>query len=782
MKKILIYPAIFLLASLILSCSSGKEFYTQSIDLVNKGKYEDAFEKLKSAIEKEPDNEEYQAQLEKVKIVLVEKYLTSADKHLNFQTVITISALNNARKDVAKAKLLSPNNVKAGSFQKKINKLELKLDREIKRAYSRGIKKMQKKKWLSANKYFLEINHRYPGYKDSKKLLQEAVNNGTKMLFEKGTNKYDAELFREAKHYFSMVLTLNPVHLESSNLFKLAKEKDSINYFIKEANKAKNAKKWDRAVYAYKRALGYAPKDRSLKRIIPRIKRMAGMYYVDKAKQDIKDGFLLKALRGKLNADKYLKRRDTNRRRLSKEILRQMRSAADKYKQDKMYGAALFWYTKIKSVSPRYRKIFYLIQSMRDKIRKRVVKAIAVYDFRSPVKSKDAGVIISNNLITYLFKNMKKDVRILEREKLKSLIEEMQLGQTGVVSENTAQAMGTVQGVDTAIQGNVMLYNVESTQTKNLKTATYETGRTRIEDNMTYLNWKARNPEPTEEQLKAAPPAKIRVPIRAEKDYTVTTYKKVGFVQVNFHVIDVKTGKKVFVDTIKEKKTISDTSSPGIRKAGIKEDPLVILTDTGLLQLLSERVIKKLGEKIMAPFDDIAKEYINKGDEHMGRREYLLAIEKYYNSYYDEKLKNKRFKGTTALDKIDETFLNLSIKTNLMVQREKQAREREERMKAQKALATQKEAQLLLDQKKRDEEKKKALLAKEEADKAKAEELKKIELEKKKAIEEAETRKKAEEEVEAKKKAAEQAEAKKKAEELKKKLEIEKKKVKAKDK
>lgn len=754
MKKNLIYPAIFFLACLILSCSSGKEYYSQSIELVNKGKYEEAFEKLKSAIEKEPDNEEYQAELDKVKKVLVNKHLTSADKHLKFQTVITLSALNNARKDVAKANLLSPNDTKAGSFQKKINKLQAKLENEIKRAYTLGLNRIKKKKWLSANKYLLEINHRYPGYKDSKKLLQETVNNGTKMLFEKGKKHYDAESFRGAKQYFSMVLTLNPVHMESTRLYKLSKEKDSINYFIKEANTAKNAKNWDRAVYAYKRALGYSPKNRSLRLIIPRIKRMAGMYYVDMAKKNIKEGFILKAFHAKLNADKYLKRRDTNRRRLSKELIRQMRSAADKYKQDKKYGAALFWYTKIKKVSPRHRKIFYLIQSMKDKIRKRVVKAIAVYDFRSPAKSKDAGVIIANNLITYLFKHVKKDVRILEREKLKSLIEEMQLGQTGVVSENTAQHMGAVQGVDTAIQGNVMLYNVESTQTKNLKTATYETGRTRIEDNMTYLNWKARNPEPTEEQLKAAPPAKIRVPITAEKDYTVTTYKKVGFVQVNFHVIDVKTGKKVFVDTIKEKMTITDTSSPGIRKARIKEDPLVILTDTELLQVLTEKVIKKLGEKIMAPFADIAKEYIEKGDQHMGRREYLLAIEQYYNSYYDEKLKNRRYKGTTALDKVDKTFLDLSIKTNLMIQREKQEREREERMRAKKALAAQKEAQRLLEMKRKEEEKKKkeALLAKEAAEKAKAEELKKIELEKKKKEEEAEAKKKAEEEAEAKKK------------------------------
>ena len=52
---------------------------------------------------------------------------------------------------------------------------------------------------------------------------------------------------------------------------------------------------------------------------------------------------------------------------------------------------------------------------MEDRVRQRVQKSIAVFDFGSPSEKEDAGIIVSNNLITYLFNNASGDIKILER-------------------------------------------------------------------------------------------------------------------------------------------------------------------------------------------------------------------------------------------------------------------------------------------------------------------------------------------------------------------------------
>ncbi len=190
---------------------------------------------------------------------------------------------------------------------------------------------------------------------------------------------------------------------------------------------------------------------------------------------------------------------------------------------------------------------------MEDKVKHNVQKSIAVFDFKSPSSNPDAGIIVANNLITFLFENASRDIKILERENLKSILEEMKLGQIGVVSAQTAKEMGRIYGIDVAIMGSVLLYKVDSSISKSSKTIRYKIG-TQIEDNIEYLNWKARHPDPNEEELKEAPPAKLAVPKYAEKDIEITKVRKVGFVQLSFRIVDITTGENLDVKTIKRQK------------------------------------------------------------------------------------------------------------------------------------------------------------------------------------------------------------------------------------
>ncbi len=283
-------------------------------------------------------------------------------------------------------------------------------------------------------------------------------------------------------------------------------------------------------------------------------------------------------------------------------------------------------------------------------------KSIAVFDFNSPSDTPDAGVIVANNLITYLFKSASGDIKILERENLKSILEEMKLGQIGVVSENTAKEMGRIYGIDVAIMGSVLLYRVDSSQSRGTKTVTYPMGEI-IEDNIDYLNWKAKNPKPTEKELAAAPPAKIKKPRMVQKDLQVEQHKKVGFVQLSFRIVDVDTGENIQVKTIESRKVVEDETSPSAPEAKVEFDPLDMPTDTELLQELTAEVVAEMGSEALRPMRNLEKTYFTEAETSMNRRENIRAVEKFVDTVFDEQLKGRETPlSEQAKKSIDKIF------------------------------------------------------------------------------------------------------------------------------
>ena len=372
------------------------------------------------------------------------------------------------------------------------------------------------------------------------------------------------------------------------------------------------------------------------------------------------DGWLFKAFESySIALKKAADPNSSELRSLRNELASQAGTLAAKFKDQKKYGAAWFWYTSLKGIEPDYPEIFSNNLAMEDKVRQRVQKSIAVFDFSSPSGHKDAGIIVANNLITYLFKSASGDIKILERENLKSILEEMKLGQIGVVSEQTAKEMGRVYGIDVAVMGSVLLYQVESAVSQGTKTVRYQIG-TEIQDNIEYLNWIAKNPNAPPSILATAPPAKITTPKYTEKDYIVANHKKVGFVQLSFRIVDVRTGENIQVRTIERKEVIEDNTSAGLPEANVKFDPLVIPTDTELLQKMTSEVVAELGREALKPLNNLEKTYFQAGEQFIKRRERLLAAESFVDAVFDEKM--KMIQGSPlslkAIENLEDIFRN----------------------------------------------------------------------------------------------------------------------------
>lgn len=656
-KRYFFTAAALLTAMLLYACAAGQKQYDVGMQLGQAGKYKEAIAYLKQAIEMEPGNTAYQKALADLVDSQVGKFVSQGTQILNSESPVTLTAINRAKDQLLLAREIAPDSPAVKDLSGKIENQEKGLLADIQKLYAQTKQHVAGQEWINAYFNLQQIQNRYPNYEDTFQLLNEVANKGSEAFYQKARSLFEQEDFKAADENLRKALSLKGDSGPARELQALIRERHNKEYFIGQARDAIKAQKWDRAVGAYERALEYDPENNDLRQLILQVRTRAGEFNIRKAKELLDQGWLLQAFETYHSAARNINDpKDFKLNSLLKELTDRAAYAAEKLKEQSRFGGAWFWLEKLRSVDPQYKDIFFLTQAMEDQIKQRVQKSIAVFDFNSPSDHKDAGVIVANNLITYLFNNASGDIKILERENLKSILEEMKLGQIGVVSANSAKEMGRVYGIDVAIMGSVLLYKVDSSVSQGTKSVRYQIG-TKIEDNIEYLNWKARNPNPNEKQLAESPAAKITMPEFTEKDYQVSSHKKVGFVQLSFRIVDVRTGENIQVRTIESKKTVEDQTSAGLPEAKVEFDPLNIPTDTEMLQKMTDEVVAELGREALRPLSNLEKTYFREGENLIRRRDSLEAAENFVNAIFSERL--KQIQGSPMTQKAQETLVDI---------------------------------------------------------------------------------------------------------------------------
>jgi len=668
MKRICCIGFVILVAVTLAACASGKKQYDSGMQLKESGKYREAIAYMEEAIAVEPKNEEYRLALADLKNALINDLIAEADNALRSETPLTVGTINRAKTKIEEAEQVDPAHPAVVDFRAKLKKEEDALLSNVKKLHARVKGYIAEEQWLKAYTDLQQIQNLFPGYEDSTQLLQQVSDKGAQAMYLKGKILFDQENYRQSVAIFRQSLSLKAGHQPSEELLALALKRDTKEYFVEQGQKALDERQWGKAEKAYRRALSYNPEDEAIKRAVGNVKYKASLFYVRESRSYMFAGWLFTAFESYNQAVLYAQNSNQTELQaiigtLGEELATQAGLLADQFSGEDHYGSALFWYQKIMHVEPEYPGVFYRIQAMEDEIKLRIRKSIAVFDFEPPSNAPDAGAIFANNLITYIFKSASKDIKILERENLQSILEEMKLGQIGVVSSKTAKEMGRVYGIDVAVMGSVLRYNVDSTSYSDTKTVTYQIKK--AEENIDYLNWKARNPNPTKEQLEQAPIPYIHSMVDVEKEYNVSTHKKVAFVTVSFRIVDVKTGENILVDTIPRTKTAKDDTSAGVQIAGIKFDPLEIPTDTELLQDLTTEVVAELGRESLQPLKNLEKTYYDLGEKYKERRDSIQAAEYYMNAIFDEKIKKitESSLSRNAKQNLDEIFRNYKVRT-----------------------------------------------------------------------------------------------------------------------
>ena len=637
MKKLVLAVIVSATLSGCNSTSKGQQEFDTANQLAAANQYQEAINYLTQAVNKNPKNAQYLQALNDLRSKFQSESVAKINLLLSGE--YTNQGLNEALDLIQQ---LISNNAPADvtdGLTAQINEKQQALYAELEGLYKQAVSAYDSGDLVSSFQNLQAIENRFSNYEDVPVRLKTITKEINQKYIKEANLALKQDDFETATKLLNDVLAVNPSNGIAKALLAKVKKNNTPTYFIAKAKDAAGISNWEAALFNCEKALALDAGNSEC------------LLLKDESKKEL----------SKASQKGFIEAINESRMVVAKNLLRIIQdngvtdiTLIDEYKKtfaqksdylasqyiDKgQYAMAWNLLTSVQDVYSTYPDLFNKIRRVEDAISKRAKRSIAVFDFNSPADSDDAGVIVANNLISRLFNNASNDITILERENLKSILEEMKLGQIGVVSESTAKEMGRVYGIDYAIMGSVLLYKVDENNTESTKTIRYQTGE-KISDNIDYLNWKAANPKPSKKDLQAAPQAKILVPEYGQTEYDVTQTKKVGFIELSFRIVDVLTGENTRVDTIERKLQVEDEANAGVAEAGVIFDPMEIPTDTEILQQLTEEVVESMASDVLRPLQQLETFYFNQGQDSEKRSEVESAIEYYTYAIFNERLKS----------------------------------------------------------------------------------------------------------------------------------------------
>ena len=621
----------------LLGCGThaGKESFERGQGLQRQQRYEDAVSMYEEAMAKEPGNPEYLQQLTVAKQTLLEKDLAGA------RTVLaaghSFDNLSAALSETDKALALDPANKAARELAASIKSETELLVRRADELYAAAGKAAEAKSWTAATEKLTEIGSFYPNYLDRGARLEQLKVEGSAYYLKEAERLRAADDLSGALKSLSAGRQLQPADQRLAQLAAQIQEENTPKSYLAKAQAYVKKGDCDLALESIRRARELKPTAETLADIDKLHKEAAAILF-DKSRQDLAArnlfggyGNYLSALRFDAGAAQ-----DAGNRELRDRLVAAMLEKAEAYEGDNKLGNALTWQEKALRLAAS-KEATQKIQILKEKLRQRVVKKIALMDFTSPSASQDAGRIVTDNLLSYLTRNSSGDIKILARDVLGTLLKEIELGQAGLYDIETAKKGGKLKGTDIFIFGSVLNYNVEKNVDEGQKMVNAVVG-TKTIPNPAYQEWQQSHRN--DQDRYPAPPQSIKEEIREIVKYKVATHKKTANVSVSFRVIDVEDGEVVITKTLKKKLEATDTYSEGVEFANIPFKELKLPSDSELLEQLVESVIAELGYAVLSRFQNLQVLYSNSAEMLKARGDAELVIERYTDAIIAEEIKN----------------------------------------------------------------------------------------------------------------------------------------------
>lgn len=218
------------------------------------------------------------------------------------------------------------------------------------------------------------------------------------------------------------------------------------------------------------------------------------------------------------------------------------------------------------------------------------VEQVAIVDFTGP---ENSGPQVATMLQSMLMQTQ--HFKIMERENLRRILEEQNLGMSGVLDEETAVEVGKVLGVDALIFGQVTTYDVppDKKTIKKIKekkfTGKYETVEEKGKDGKVTTKKK-----------------KIYEDVWIDREYWI----REGNVAINFRVVKVETGQLLAAHS--DSKSYNSENTKTFWES-ITDSQTKLKPAGEILNGLSKQICQKF-VKMIAPYYVSEKRFIESGE------------------------------------------------------------------------------------------------------------------------------------------------------------------------
>ena len=640
MKHRVLLFVISCFVALALGCVAGQESYKMGQELSGQGRLDDAIVFYEKAVRENPKNKDYAQALAQARQDLALVHYRRCKELLEAHPSPSYPELTKAFKEINRAHLLDQENVEIAALLNELAERKKDLLATTQALYRQADTHLENREWRDAISKLEKVNKLLPGYEETEDKLARAKVRVVELLYKQGLELSRNDDWRMAARAFEAVVAIDPDYFDVQELCKKAQANNNADYFINKGEQAVEDGEWVQAILLHERALEYEPDNQNLAKRIGALKIKGGEVYFDRAMELASQRKLsgaVEALSRSVEFAPSLEKSDYYAEFLSS-LCQKLDQRSDVYVELKKWGNALVWLNRLESISPEYKGLFHKQQSVKDKIKKRIRKSIAVFDFSSPAENEDAGKIVASKLVSFLSKNASGDLKIIERENLQSILKEMQLGQTGLVDLDTAKTVGKIGGIDTFILGDVLHFSSKSTNYPSKNTVRVQVD-SRLEENPAFKEWQFRHPSPTQDEKEMAPPMMIEKPVYEFYTYETGVTKIVSFIEIAYKMVDTLSGENLFTNTIPGKLTKQDDYHHGLPAANIKEDPLELPTEIEVLNELTNQKISEVGLSVLEHFQSLETVYFNEGEKQRRRRNFEEAIERYTDAIFDENLK-----------------------------------------------------------------------------------------------------------------------------------------------
>ncbi|MBD3841830.1 MAG: hypothetical protein IE909_08090 [Campylobacterales bacterium] len=311
-------------------------------------------------------------------------------------------------------------------------------------------------------------------------------------------------------------------------------------------------------------------------------------------------------------------------------------------------------YDYIKMIDPNFKSVFVLQRDIKDKLIKRNLLQLAISEFVTPDLNRNSGTRFTASLTSELFKNSQNDLKVIERNRLKLILDELKLQETGNV-DTLIQQRGKIKGIDIFVFGDIVESSIDPQRVETKVSKKVQIGTRKVSNPlfMLYLS------KPQQERATMKMPDQfIEEPEYQIISYTKGSIKKTANLIVSVRIVNIQKGEIIDAKTFEKQKVAEDNYNEGVDFAGIISDPESIVSDKVLMTDLQKESINEISQFILNSFKAREQKAIEKADLYIERREYAKAIEEVIDSMIISEIKQLPV-SSELLSKRDQLFQNL---------------------------------------------------------------------------------------------------------------------------